>query len=522
MTGELKLRLRPEEAANERFIKERIARELGLPVSDIHSFRIIRKSIDARQKQIWIEVFLEYAAGDDRELPKNIREIHFRKATSDSPSVIIVGAGPAGLFAALRALELGWRPIIVERGVDVDSRLRDIVEIQKAGKINPDSNYCFGEGGAGAFSDGKLFTRSKKRGDVSKILELLYMHGAREEILYEAHPHIGSDRLPKIIKSIRHTIEENGGKVLFKTKCEELIIEEDTVKGIITSSGEKLFGPVILATGHSARDIYEMLHRQGVSLESKGFAVGVRLEHPQRLIDSIRYHRKDGRGEYLPAAEYSLSCQVDGRGVYSFCMCPGGVIVPAGSDKNEAVVNGMSASARGGRWSNSGMVVEIHPEDFPEYNAKGALGMLEFQKDLEHKFFEASGNSINAPAQGMVDFTEGRQSDSLPKTSYVCGIHPARVDLLLPEFISHRLKEGFKVLGKKQKGFLTNEATVIGLESRTSSPVRIPRDPEQLCHPDIKGLYPAGEGGGYAGGIVSAAIDGERCMDAVARQYQSC
>lgn len=512
MTHRLRLRLKPEEFYDDKRLKSVLFKEIGNPVND---WRIIRHSIDSRQRQVWIDAEFEYATGDTDSLPLMRFRGEFKKVDDTSPGVVIVGSGPAGLFAALRALELGWKPIVIERGKPVEDRVKDIARLQREKIVNPDSNFCFGEGGAGTFSDGKLFTRSKKRGNVQEILELLHYHGAREEILYNAHPHIGSDKLPKVIKSIRETITQHGGEIYFNTKMKELIIKDGTVAGIITDDGRRFYGDVILATGHSARDVYEYLNNLGVRLEQKGFAMGVRLEHPQEVIDRMVYHNKEGRGRWLPPAEYKLATQIDGRGVYSFCMCPGGVIVPAVTEEGELVVNGMSASGRSGRWANSGMVVEIRPEDFPEYSKRGALGLLELQKDIEKKFFEKS-RSIEAPAQRMKDFVEEKMSESLPRTSYVPGIFPADINSLLPKQIGKRLKKGLELLGYKNKGFLTNDAVLIGLESRTSTPVRIPRDTEKLHHPEMPGLYPAGEGAGYAGGIVSAAIDGRRAMDAVA------
>lgn len=512
MAETVRLRLKPEEFADKQKLKKRLEEVSQAPVFD---WIIVRKSIDARQKQIWVDAEFRIVEKSDNELPEERPFTCFKSLKPDAKQVIIVGAGPAGLFAALRAIELGWKPILLERGKPVDERLHDVVKLQKDHILNPDSNFCFGEGGAGAFSDGKLFTRSKKRGNVKEILVLLFQHGAKKEILYDSHPHIGSDRLPKIIKSIRQTIIKCGGEVHFSTAFKELVIENGRINGVITKDGRKFIGPVILATGHSAHDVYKYLNTVGIQLEQKGFAMGVRLEHPQELIDRLIYHSPKGRGEYLPPAEYSLSAQVEGRGIYSFCMCPGGVIVPAPSASGESVVNGMSASGRSGRWANSGMVVEIRPEDFPEYSKRGELGLLQLQEDIERKFYEDSG-SINAPAQRMKDFMEGKVSKSLPKTSYVPGIHSADLSKLLPLQISSRLKEGFKIFNKKKPGFLTNEATMIGLESRTSSPVRIPRDSTLFHHPDYPGLYPAGEGAGFAGGIVSSAIDGRRVMEAVA------
>lgn len=508
-----RIRLKPEEAVNSAKISQIIQKKYPEKVND---WKIVRKSIDARQRQIWIDTEFLVATGEDSKVIDPYISSEYQKTSKNSPQVIIIGAGPAGLFAALRALELGWRPIIVERGKPVEERLHDIVRLQKEGLLNTESNFCFGEGGAGAFSDGKLFTRSKKRGNVKEILGLLYRHGAKEEILFEAHPHIGSDRLPKIIKDIRETILEHGGEIYFSDALKELMIEDGQVVGVETKEGKILKGPVILATGHSAHDVYEYLHSRGIKLEQKGIAMGVRLEHPQALIDQLMYHSEKGRGEHLPPAEYSMKAQIDGRGVYSFCMCPGGVIVPSESAEGESVVNGMSASGRSGSWANSGMVVEIRPEDFPEYSSLGDLGMLRLQQDTERRFYEES-KSINAPAQRMQDFVEGKISASLPRTSYVPGIHSSDLSKLLPGHISERLKKGFSIFGKKKRGFLTNEAVMIGLESRTSSPVRIPRDPEKLHHPDLPGLYPVGEGAGYAGGIVSSAIDGRNAMDAISK-----
>ncbi|MCM1377309.1 MAG: NAD(P)/FAD-dependent oxidoreductase [Prevotella sp.] len=515
MIQDLQLRILPEEAPYSQTMRRIIGGALSLPPEDIHDYKIIKRSVDARKSPIVLNVTIRVATGEDLEVRPLINPISFTKVDKDAQQVVIVGAGPAGLFAALRALEFGMRPIVIERGKDVDSRRLDLTRLNRTQVVDPDSNYCFGEGGAGAFSDGKLFTRSKKRGNVDDVLQLLHQHGASEDILIDSHAHIGSDRLPQIVKAIRQTILDNGGEVHFNTRMSELLIEDSKAVGIATDDGRRLMGPVVLATGHSARDIYRMLNEQKVSLEAKGFAIGVRLEHSQRTIDKIQYHNPQGRGAYLPAAEYNFVTQADGRGVYSFCMCPGGVIVPAVSGPVQLVVNGMSASARAGRWANSGMVVEIRPGDFPEYIKYGDLQLLHLQEDLERKFYIEAKETLSAPAQRMKDFTEGKDSKTLPATSYVPGIHPARLDKLLPPFIAHRMQKGFKDFGRKAKGFLTNEATLIGLESRTSSPVRIPRDKETLCHPQIADLYPCGEGAGFAGGIVSAAIDGRRCVDAL-------
>lgn len=509
MIQEITLRVSPAVAATDKLLRNAIENELG---TKIDAWRITGRSIDARQKKVMVNLRLTVVTNGDN-LPESFIPVKFEKVSPDARQVIIVGAGPAGLFASLKALQKGLRPVVLERGKDVDARRLDIAEISRKGIVDPDSNYCFGEGGAGAYSDGKLYTRSKKRGSVDEILQLLVQHGASPQILVDAHPHIGSDKLPGVIKNIRHTIIENGGEVHFGTKVTGLSLKEDTegnrsVEGVETEDGNLFHGPVLLATGHSARDVYRFLHDQDVELEAKGLAIGVRLEHPQELIDRIQYHNPDGRGKYLPAAEYSFTTQVKGRGVYSFCMCPGGVIVPSASGPQQNVVNGMSASARAGKWANSGMVVEIHPEDFPEYESHGPLSMLVLQEQLELNFYQAAGNSLRAPAQRMTDFVNGKVSTSLSPSSYPNGVMSLPVHFLLPPQISDRLREGFRHFDKRAKGFLTPDATVVGLESRTSSPVRIPRNHEDGCHIKIKNLYPVGEGAGYAGGIVSAAVDG--------------
>lgn len=513
MQSELQLRTDPATAYTPQKLETAVCRKLGIAPERLGGIAVVRRSIDARQRAVMVNVTVRAYVDEPMPAHPNHEPVEYTPVEADSRQCVVVGAGPAGLFAALRLIELGIRPIVLERGKDVDSRRADMAQISRKSTVDPDSNYCFGEGGAGAYSDGKLFTRSKKRGNVSKILNILHQHGAQENILSDAHPHIGSDRLPEVIKAIRKTIIRCGGEVRFSTKVTGLTIDGDTVRGVVTADGQTFDGPVILATGHSARDVYDMLHRSGVRLEAKGIAVGVRLEHPQHLIDCIRYHNPKGRGPYLPAAEYTMLTRVDGRAVYSFCMCPGGVIIPAASAPGEMVVNGMSASARGSRWANSGMVVEVLPEDVP---GESPLRMVQYQENIEKAFFEESQGRQNAPAQRMADFVDGRQSESLPPTSYAPGIHPARVDRLLPAEISSRLRRGFEEFGRKNRGFLTNEAIVLGDETRTSSPVRIPRDPETLSHTGVYGLFPCGEGAGYAGGIASAAMDGERCADAVA------
>lgn len=513
MIKDITLRVSPETASVPELLTPKVFGAAGCKVND---WKVVRRSIDARKRDIIINLTVRVASGEDREVPSGYVPVKFNDVSSSKETVVIVGAGPAGLFAALECIRLGMRPIVLERGKDVDARRLDIAALNRERQINPKSNYCFGEGGAGTFSDGKLYTRSKKRGNPAEVLSLLVQHGAKEEIMIDSHPHIGSDRLPGIMKAIRQTIIDCGGEVRFQTKVDRLVINDGEVKGVVTADGGEVSGDaVILATGHSARDVYRSLARDGVKMESKGLAVGVRLEHPQQTIDRIQYHNPSGRGRWLPAAEYNLVTQADGRGVYSFCMCPGGVVVPAGSGPEELVVNGMSASSRSSIWANSGMVVELRPGDFPEYADRGEFEMLDMVEDMEKKFYEESGKSIVAPAQRMKDFVEGKPSKNLPPSSYIPGLYVARMDQLLPPFISSRLKKGFAEFGRKAKGFLTNDAILIGLESRTSSPVRIPRDKETLCHSEVKGLYPAGEGAGYAGGIVSAAIDGMRCARSI-------
>lgn len=516
MIKDTDIRLSAREAADPQAVRTHAAKALGIKSGSVRDLRIIRRSIDARRPLVKVQLSLRVAWGDDATVPINYAPVCFPDVSHAERNVVIVGAGPAGLFAALKAIELGVRPIVLERGKDVDARRLDIAAICRGGTVDADSNFCFGEGGAGTFSDGKLFTRSKKRGNVDEILCLLHQHGAREEILTDAHPHIGSDRLPLIIKNIRETIVSCGGEVHFGTRMTHILLSVDGCEaiGVETADGRQYMGPVVLATGHSARDVYRSLVADGIEVEAKGLAIGVRLEHPQHLIDSIQYHSPDGRGKWLPPAEYSFVAQAGGRGVYSFCMCPGGVIVPAASGPGQLVVNGMSASARSSRWANSGMVVELHPGDFPEFDSHGPLSMLALQESLERDFYEAAGQSLTAPAQLMTDFINGRTSSALPDSSYRPAVAPGRLDKLLPPFIAGRLREGFQTFGRRAPGFVSQQALMVGLESRTSSPVRIPRDRETMCHIRIRGLYPAGEGAGYAGGIVSAAIDGQNAVKA--------
>lgn len=514
---ELQLRVNPKTAYTDSLLRQHIAQQENISVDDISLVKIVKRSIDARQRQVMVNLKVRTYIGEQPENTSLISPIDY-KPVCGSNQAIVVGAGPGGLFAALRLIELGIKPIVLERGKDVNERRKDLARISREGIVDENSNYCFGEGGAGAYSDGKLYTRSKKRGSVDRILAILHQHGASEDILVDAHPHIGTDKLPRVIENIRKTIIGCGGEVHFQTRVTELIIDGNRVNGVICADGSRFDGPVILATGHSARDVYRMLKEQCVKIEPKGIAVGVRLEHPQLLIDQIQYHSPEGRGNYLPAAEYSFVTQVDGRGVYSFCMCPGGFIVPAASGPNQLVVNGMSPSNRGTRWANSGMVVEVRPEDLTHYDANDPLCVMHFQEDLERKCFEAADGTQCAGAQLMLDFVQGKDSKDLPRTSYAPGIKPSRLDKWLPRFISNRLRKGFEVFGRYARGFLTNEAIIIGVETRTSSPVRIPRMPIDMRHIEIENLFPCGEGAGYAGGIVSAAIDGERCAEALAGQ----
>jgi len=514
MSRIVQLNLTPARAANETEIRRIAGNQTGIPVRDINGIRILRKSVDARKTAIKVNLTVELFSGD--EPLSNIISPFRQQNVSLRKEVIIAGAGPAGLFAALRLIELGLRPVILERGKPVGPRKKDVADISRRQVVNPDSNYCFGEGGAGTFSDGKLYTRSKKRGDNVRVLELLCLHGADENILYEAHPHLGTDKLPGIITRIRKSITESGGIFLTEKKITDIIIENDSIKGVAVS-GNELFPSryLILATGHSARDIYELCASRGIDIEMKAFAVGVRAEHPQELIDTIQYHG-NRRGEFLPAAAYSLIKQVEGRGVYSFCMCPGGFIVPSATSQEEVVVNGMSPSRRNSPYANSGIVVEIRPEDLTGFRNYGTLAGLEFQKQVERDAWINGGQTQRAPAQRLADFVSGNYSSSLPEVSYFPGVSSSPLHSWLPDFISGKLRSGLSMFGQVMKGFLSNDAVIVGVESRTSSPVRILRETDKMVHVRISGLYPCGEGSGYAGGIVSSAVDGMKAAEAIA------
>lgn len=546
MIQEYQLRVLPQQAYNEEAIKQYLSRENGLDIRTLNVVRVLKKSIDARQRTIYVNLNVrayinEYPQDDEfqrTEYPN----------VADKPQVIVVGEGPGGLFASLKLIELGYRPIVLERGKDVRERKKDLALITKTQKVDAESNYCFGEGGAGAYSDGKLYTRSKKRGNVNKILNVFCQHGASTSILYEAHPHIGTDKLPRVIESMRETILKCGGEVHFQTKMTALLVNSDTVEGVEAvhlPTGQQLTlkGPVILATGHSARDVYRYMAKANIEIEAKGIAVGVRLEHPAHLIDQIQYHNANGKGKYLPTAEYSMVTQVAGRGVYSFCMCPGGFVIPAATGAKQIVTNGMSPANRGTQWSNSGMVVEIHPEDIAELLSQlsadshalygdntdeierlkqsfenksdtvDSLGVMRFQELLEFVTWQQGNMRQTAPAQRMADFVNNRLSYDLPRSSYAPGLISSPLHFWLPKFITTRLQEAFRFFGKHHHGFLTNDAVMIASETRTSSPVRITRNRDNLMHVRLRGLFPCGEGAGYAGGIVSAGIDGERCAE---------
>ena len=539
MIEEYQIRILPEQAASEEGIKRYLSKEKGIDVRTLSQVRVLKRSIDARQRTIYVNLkvraYINEFAQDDQYIHTEYPDV------SSRPRVVVVGEGPGGLFASLRLIELGCCPVVLERGKDVRERKKDLSNITKTQKVDAESNYCFGEGGAGAYSGGKLYTRSKKRGSVDKILNVFCQHGANTNILADAHPHIGTDKLPRVIENMRNTILHCGGEVHFQTKMTSFIIEGDKVIGVEavnlqTSAEETYRGPVILATGHSARDVYRYLAASRIEIEAKGIAVGVRLEHPAHLIDQIQYHNKNGRGKYLPAAEYSFVTQVDGRGVYSFCMCPGGFVIPAATGPQQLVVNGMSPSNRGTVWSNSGMVVETHPEDVASFvqehqailqsdaslsssaekevlTPDSPLTMMHFQQIVEKQCWQQGNMRQTAPAQRMADFVNNRLSYDLPKSSYAPGLISSPLHFWMPAFVSERLQEGFKTFGKNAHGFLTNEATLIAMETRTSSPVRILRDRDTLQHVRLQGLFPCGEGAGYAGGIVSAGVDGERCAE---------
>jgi len=509
MKKQLTLKVKPSEATDDTFLKKVFAVEAGCKVSDITGYTVLRKSIDARSRQVYVNLSIETFINEPYH-HRSFNKINFGDVIHSKKSVIIIGAGPAGLFAALQLIEKGIKPIILERGKDVKSRRRDLAVLNKEGIINPESNYCFGEGGAGTYSDGKLYTRSTKRGDVNRILNLLVQFGADEKILYEAHPHIGTNKLPQIITAIRKQIIDSGGEFLFEKKVIDLKTADGFIKKVITADDTTIEGDaVILATGHSARDIFLMLYDKKIKIEVKPFALGVRVEHPQSLIDSVQYHCLV-RDEFLPPSSYSLVQQVDGKGVFSFCMCPGGIIAPAVTNQNELVVNGWSPSKRNNPFANSGIVVSVDEQDVLTYKKHGALSTMYFQQEVEQKAFTAGGGKFVAPAQRLIDFCDNKMSSSLPHCSYLPGINSALLKDVLPPFINERLRIAFKEFGKKMRGYYTNDAVIVATESRTSSPVRIPRNAENLQHPQIKNLYPCGEGAGYAGGIVSAAIDGER------------
>lgn len=521
MQKNISLKLLPAEAANETVIKKYIAQSEAINIAAITGYTIIKQSIDARQKQPYIHFTVKAFINEpyqQRELP----DFSFKEVGRSPYKVIIIGAGPAGLFAALKLIEAGVKPIILERGKDVRARRRDLAQLNKEGEVNPESNYCFGEGGAGTYSDGKLYTRSSKRGDVDRILQLFVHFGAEEKILYEAHPHIGTNKLPGIITAMRKMIKDYGGEIHFEKKAIDFTVKDEKIVGIKTADGNSFEADAfILATGHSARDIFQLLHEKKILTEVKDFALGVRVEHPQSLIDTAQYHCNT-RGEFLPPASYSLVQQVEGKGVFSFCMCPGGIIAPAATSPGELVVNGWSPSKRNNPYANSGIVVSVSQQDalnyFKRSNSKisnDPLLLMHFQQAIEQKAFNAGGGKFVAPAQRMIDFTSNKISSSLPGCSYLPGVHSTELNNVLPSFIYKSLQTAFKEFGKKMKGYYTNEAIVVATESRTSSPVRIPRNKETLQHPQLKNFYPCGEGAGYAGGIVSAAMDGERVADEI-------
>ena len=512
MQTEITISVSPKAANEKDSIKFSAARKLNIDVNSISDIKIHKRSIDARSRKINIHLKITIFTEGELAIPENYQKV-YQNVASATP-IVIVGSGPAGLFAALRLIELGLKPIVLERGKNVIERRKDLAKIHKH-KVNPDSNYCFGEGGAGTYSDGKLYTRSKKRGSVQRVLNILVGHGATEDIIIDAHPHIGTNKLPKIIANMRKNILSSGGEIHFGCRVENLIIKGNKIEGVVDQNENKILGhSIILATGHSARDIFHLLNRHKIKIEAKPFALGVRIEHPQPIIDRAQYHC-DVRSKYLPAASYKFVQQVNGRGVFSFCMCPGGHIVPSATAPGEVVVNGMSASTRSSRYANSGMVVAIEQEDLIKYSKYGELAGLAFQQEMEKMAWEAGGKTQSAPAQRMVDFVNGKTSNTLNDCSYIPGINSVPLHELLPPIIGNRLQEGFKTFGRKMKEYFTNDANILGVESRTSSPVRIPRNELLLSHPQVHNLYPCGEGAGYAGGIVSAAIDGERCAEAI-------
>lgn len=517
MKKEIELIVQPEKAFDQESLRKFAARKLRIAEAEIKALIVNRRSIDARSSQPKYRIAADLYINEN---PPDLFAPIIYKPVKTGKQIIIIGCGPAGMFAALRLIELGIKPILFERGKDVQSRRKDLRNIQQFGVVDPDSNYCFGEGGAGTYSDGKLYTRSTKRGDVSKIIQLFVQHGAQQEILVDAHPHIGSNKLPKVVLSMRETILANGGEIHFDSRLTDIILQDSRVYGVVVNDHKEYNADaVILATGHSARDIYYLLHKRGVLLEQKQFAMGVRIEHPQVLINQIQYHTQE-KNTNLPAASYNLSCQVDERGVYSFCMCPGGIIIPASTAPRELVLNGMSISKRDSPFANAGFVVSVTENDWRKYDNFGLFAGLEYQKEVEKLAFKAGGETQRAPAQRITDFVNGKISASLPESSYIPGTLSAPLHEILPGPIASRLREGVKIFGKKMKGYYTEEAQILAAETRTSSPLRIPRDKETFMHVQVEGLFPSGEGAGYAGGIVSAAIDGENCASAAVKYLE--
>lgn len=516
MQKEIEIAVTPQVAHHKDLLIEECALDLGVPTEEVGDVKVLRRSIDARSKQVKYRLKCNVYINEEPAVESVEKRAY--QNISDKPRIAIVGSGPAGLFAALRLIELGLKPIVIERGKDVSNRRKDLGLLHREHIVNPDSNYCFGEGGAGTYSDGKLYTRSKKRGDLNRVLDILIEHGAQLDIRVDAHPHIGTNKLPKIIANMRKTILESGGEVLFDTRVEDILIKSGKAVGVVDQNGNAIEAvSIVLATGHSARDIFYLLHTKGLELEAKAFAMGVRVEHPQPIIDKLQYHCEGPRDKNLPSAPYSAVEQINGRGVYSFCMCPGGFIVPAATAQEELVINGMSTSTRDSRYANSGVVVEIELEDLKPYEKHGVFAGLEYQKYLENAAWNAGGRTQTAPAQRIVDFTEGKMSSELNDCSYIPGIQSSPMHEWLPKHIGKRLRKVFKAFDQKMNGYYTNEAQIVGVESRTSSPIKIPRDATTLQHPQCEGLYPSGEGGGYAGGIVSAAIDGEKVAEAIAK-----